>query len=68
MKSAKQYHKLCPYFDKKTVLCFIKLGAKCDRDGKFESCQVFVEFLERKYEEYSSRGRVPPMDFLDITV
>lgn len=68
LKSAKQYHKLCPYFDKKTKQCFIILGGKCDREGKFDTCPVFLKFLENKYNEYVSKGRIPPSDFLDITI
>ncbi len=68
IRSAKQYHKLCPYYDKKTLQCFLRLGEKCDRDGRFETCPVFIEFLENKYMEYTSKGRSPPMDFLDITL
>lgn len=68
LKSAKQYHKLCPYYDKKTKKCFLTLGGKCDRDGKFDACPVFVSFLENKYREFVSRGRTPPSDFLDVTI
>ncbi len=68
MRSAKHHHKICPYFDKKTGMCFLALGAKCDRDGKFENCPVFKDFLERKYEEYKSKGMPLPVDFADITI
>jgi len=68
VRSARQYYKLCPYFDKKTLQCFLKLGGKCDRDGRFDTCHVFVEFLQSKYVEYKSKKRVLPMDFLDVTV
>ncbi len=68
MRSALQYHKICPYYDKKTVKCFLQLGEKCDRDGRFENCPVFIKFLEQKYDEYVSKGRTPPMDFLDLTL
>ncbi len=68
LKSAKQYHKLCPYFDKKTKQCFLSLGGKCDREGKFDTCPVFMKFLENKYNEYVSKGRIPPSDFLDVAL
>ncbi len=68
IRSARHHHKICPYFDKKTGMCFLALGAKCDRDGKFENCPVFRQFLERKYDEYKSKGFPLPMDFADITI
>jgi len=68
LRSAKQYYKLCPYYDKKTLKCFLKLGGKCDRDGKFDTCPVFTSFLEDKYKEYVSKKRPLPMDFLDVTI
>jgi len=68
IKSAKQQHKICPYFDKKTKQCFITLGLKCDREGKFETCPVFKAFLERKYDEYRAKGAPLPMSFADITL
>ena len=68
IRSAKHHHKICPYFDKKTGMCFLALGAKCDRDGKFENCPVFKDFLERKYLEYKSKGMPLPVDFTDITI
>ncbi|MEM0020913.1 MAG: hypothetical protein QW039_00095 [Fervidicoccaceae archaeon] len=67
LRSARTYHKLCPYYDKKTQQCFIKLGEDCDRDGKYDTCQVFMDFLSSKYDEYASKGRSLPVDFLDIT-
>ncbi len=68
LRSARHHHKICPYYDKKTGMCFLTLGSKCDRDGRFENCPVFRAFLERKYEEYKSKGRPLPMDFADITI
>ena len=68
IRSAKQYHKLCPYYDNKTQQCFLQLGGKCDRDGKFETCPVFADFLYKKYEEYRKKKMPPPMDFLDISI
>ncbi len=68
LKSAKQYHKLCPYYDKKTQQCFLRLGERCDRDGKFETCPVFIEFLAKRYDEYIEKGKTPPMDFLDLSL
>ncbi len=68
LRSAKHHHKICPYYDKKTGMCFLTLGSRCDRDGRFENCPVFRSFLERKYEEYKSKGRPLPMDFADITI
>ncbi len=71
LKSAKLYHKICPYYDKKTGGCFIKQlktlrKAKCDRDGRFEGCQVFVQFLEDVYDKIKREGGILPMDFRDI--
>ena len=71
IKSAKLYHKICPYFDKKTGGCFIKQlktlrKAKCDRDGRFDNCPVFAQFLEDVYEKVKAQGGVLPMDFRDI--
>lgn len=68
IKSAKHHHKICPYYDKKTGMCFLTLGEKCTRDGRYENCPVFREFLEKKYEEYKSRGFPLPVDFTDITI
>ncbi|MEM1800745.1 MAG: hypothetical protein QXF58_03300, partial [Desulfurococcaceae archaeon] len=64
----KQYHKICPYFDKRTKMCFITMGAKCEREGKFEVCQVFKSFLERKYEEYKVKNKPLPLDFADVVI
>ena len=68
MRSAKQYHKMCPYYDKRTGKCFLKLGERCERDGKFDGCPVFVEWLSQKYDELKSKGKPLPMDFLDLTL
>ncbi len=68
MRSAKKYYKRCPYFDHKTKICFITLGEKCTREGKFDGCPIFLDFLRKKYDEYTSKGRPLPTDFLDISV
>ncbi|ABN69830.1 conserved hypothetical protein [Staphylothermus marinus F1] len=68
IRSAKHHHKICPYYDKKTGMCFLTLGEKCTRDGRYETCPVFREFLEKKYEEYKSKGLPLPVDFADITI
>lgn len=72
IRSAKKYHKICPYYDKKTANCFIKQlkGVKisrCDRDGKFDGCSIFVSYLEERYDWYVSVGAFLPVDFRDIT-
>jgi hypothetical protein len=67
IKSAKQYHKICPYYDRKTFQCFLMLGTKCPREGRFENCPVFIEFLDKKYTEISSKSKMLPMDFLDLS-
>jgi len=71
VRSAKLYHKICPYYDKKTSGCFIKQlkmlkKAKCDRDGRFEGCPVFIEFLEGVYDKLKRSGEPLPVDFRDI--
>ncbi|BCU68469.1 hypothetical protein HS7_19060 [Sulfolobales archaeon HS-7] len=68
IKSAKTYYKICPYYDKKNGKCFLSLGDRCTRDGKFETCPVFLNFLENKYNEISARKKILPMDFTDLTV
>ncbi len=68
LRSAKQYHKLCPYFDKRTRMCFIGMGIKCEREGKFEACPVFRQFLEAKYDEYKAKNRPLPLDFQDVVL
>jgi len=66
IRSAKQHHKICPYFDKKTDMCFLKLGSKCDRDGKFDVCPVFRQFIESKYDELKAKGIPLPVSFPDL--
>ncbi len=71
VKSAKRYHKLCPYYDKKTGMCLLMVTVegttgRCDRDGKFDGCPIFVKFLEKMYEYYTSRKKVLPNDFQDV--
>ncbi|MEB3806635.1 MAG: hypothetical protein GSR73_03880 [Desulfurococcales archaeon] len=71
VKSAKKYHKLCPYFDKKTGQCLLMITVegkpgRCDRDGRFDGCPVFTKFLEKMYEYYTSRKKVLPRDFQDV--
>ncbi|MCS7099158.1 MAG: WbqC family protein [Sulfolobales archaeon] len=71
VKSAKQSYKLCPYFDKKTNSCFVKMmksqkKAKCDREGKFDTCPVFAEFIGEQYDKLVALNRVLPQDFRDL--
>ncbi len=68
LRSAKHHHKICPYYDKKTGMCFIALGEKCDRDGRYDNCPRFLKFLEEKYEYYKSRNLPLPVDFADIVI
>lgn len=68
IRSAKHHHKICPYYDKKTGMCFLKLGSKCDRDGKFDICPVFRQFIESKYDEYKSKGLPLPVNFADLVI
>jgi hypothetical protein len=73
LKSASKYHKICPYYDKKTGNCFIKQlkfmkSVKCDRDGKFEGCPVLISYLEEKYDWFKQTGQPIPMDFRDLTL
>ncbi len=68
IRSAKQYHKMCPYYDKRTGKCFLSLGEKCDRDGRFDGCPVFQNWLAKRYDELKAKGRPLPMDFLDLTL
>lgn len=68
IRSARHHHKICPYYDKKTGMCFLTLGDKCDRDGRYENCPVFKKFLEKKYEEYKSKELPLPVDFTDIVI
>jgi hypothetical protein len=71
MKTAKKYHKLCPYFDKKTAQCLLmvtvegKVG-KCDRDGRYDGCPILLKFLEKLYRYHVERGKVLPRDFQDV--
>ncbi len=66
IKSAKHHHKICPYYDKKTGMCFLQLGGKCDREGRYENCPVFRQFLEKRYEDYKKKGLPLPVDFADV--
>ncbi|MCC6060235.1 MAG: hypothetical protein LM578_01750 [Desulfurococcaceae archaeon] len=71
MKTARKYHKLCPYFDKKTTQCLLMVTVegrvgRCDRDGKYDGCPILVKFLERLYRYHVERGRVLPRDFQDV--
>lgn len=72
LKSAKTYYKLCPYYDKKTSNCFLMLSnvestnKKCNREGKYDNCPVFLAFLDSKYQEYTSKKKMLPLDFLDL--
>lgn len=71
IRSAKQYHKLCPYYDKKTKQCLLMVTVegrqdRCDRDGKFENCPIFIKFLEKVYTYYKSKGKSLPNDFQDV--
>ncbi len=68
LKSAKMYHKMCPYYDKRTGKCFLKMGGKCEREGKFDGCPVFIEWLSQKYDELKARGVPLPMDFQDLVL
>ncbi|MCE4607660.1 MAG: hypothetical protein F7B61_01700 [Caldisphaeraceae archaeon] len=71
VKSAKKNHKICPYLDRRTNQCFLMLTmknqqGKCDREGKFDGCPVFLEFLDRVYNSYHEKGKNPPSDFHDV--
>lgn len=71
IKSAKQSYKLCPYFDKKTGSCFIKMvrsqkKARCDREGKFDTCPIFIGFVGEQYDRLSVSQKVLPQDFRDL--
>ncbi|ABU82478.1 hypothetical protein Igni_1302 [Ignicoccus hospitalis KIN4/I] len=68
MISAKKYHKLCPYYDKRTGKCFLEFDYKCDRAGKFDGCPVFIRYLEKKYDELKAKGKRLPMDFMDLSL
>jgi len=45
-------------YDIKTNSCFLRLGGKCDRDGKFGICPVFIGFLESSLHVEISTGRL----------
>ncbi len=66
IKSAKSYYKLCPYFDRKSNQCFLELNSKCTRDGRYENCPVFIKYLEDRYNEYVTKKKMLPKDFLDL--
>lgn len=71
MRSAKKYHKLCPYFDKKTTICLLSISVegrqeKCMREGRFDGCPVLVKFLEKAYRYYREKGKALPRDFQDV--
>jgi len=68
MRSAKLKYKVCPYFDRKKKICFLNLGAKCPYEGRYDNCQVFVAFLEKRYNEIVSAGKPLPADFDDPLV
>ncbi|MEM0365446.1 MAG: hypothetical protein QXO93_06565 [Acidilobaceae archaeon] len=71
IKSAKKYHKLCPYYDKKTIQCLLMAtvegrAGKCDRDGKYDGCPIFTKFLEKLYKHYTMNKKTLPRDFQDV--
>jgi len=72
LKSAKSYHKICPYYDKRLGNCFIRQmvdkKAKCEREGKFDGCPTFIEFLEQNYDKLMREGRQLPIDFRDLSL
>ena len=68
IRSAKLHHKLCPFYDRKKKLCFLKLGERCLTDGRFENCPVFISFLEKRYDEIVAAGKPLPVDFEDPLV
>ncbi len=68
IRSAKLHHKLCPFYDRKKRLCFLKLGERCPFDGRFENCSIFIGFLDRRYDEIVSAGKPLPIDFEDPLV
>lgn len=72
MKSAKSYHKICPYFDKRLGNCFLRQlsdkKGKCEREGKFDGCPVFIEFLDQSYDKLMREGRQLPIDFRDLSM
>lgn len=70
LKSAKSHHKICPYFDKRLGNCFLRQlsdkKGKCEREGKFDGCNVFMEFLEQTYDKLVREGKHLPVDFRDL--
>jgi hypothetical protein len=71
LKSAKAQYKLCPYFDKKTIQCFLMLtmknkNSKCDRDGRFDTCPLFLEYLDKVYDNLNKNKKIMPNNFQDI--
>jgi hypothetical protein len=72
LKSAKSYHKICPYFDKRLGNCFLRQlsekKGRCEREGKFDGCPVFMEFLENMYDKLVSEGKNLPIDFMDLSL
>ncbi len=71
VKSAKQTYKLCPYFDKKMNSCFIKMmksqkKTKCDREGKFDTCPTFMDFMGEQYDKLVGSWKALPQDFRDL--
>ncbi len=72
MKSAKFYHKICPYYDKRLDTCFLRRlsekKGRCEREGKFDGCPIFMGFLERSYDRIVSEGKQLPIDFRDLSL
>jgi hypothetical protein len=72
LKSAKSYHKICPYFDKRLGNCFLRQlsekKGRCEREGKFDGCPVFMGFLENMYDKLVSEGKNLPIDFMDLSL
>ncbi len=68
VRSAKLHHKLCPFYDRKKKFCFLRLGEKCQFDGKFDNCSIFIGFLEKRYDEITASGKPLPVDFEDPLV
>ena len=71
IRSAKRYHKLCPYYDKKTGQCLLyptlyNTIGKCDREGRYDNCPVFIKFLENAYDTYTKKRKVLPRDFQEL--
>lgn len=71
VRSAKQTYKLCPYFDKKMNSCFIKMiksqrKTRCDREGKFDTCPTFMDFMGEQYDKLVESRKQLPQDFRDL--